>query len=191
MVFAYACGEKGQPEFQADIQQLKSLHPDQLITDAYRPGNQRPEGLDQLVMKIRQGDELIFPRLMATGRTAKQLISLMALLSRRGVKITSLAEGLDTKGEKGAVIEQFVQALTGLDKDLRKQATAVGLQHAGNQVSRAGTYDQEKARAVALLYQQGRPIREIMTKVKVKSRETIYRYLKLEGVPRRNKKQKN
>ncbi len=191
MVFAYACGEKGQPEFQADIQQLKSLHPDELITDTYRPGNQRPEGLDRLVMKIRQGDELVFPRLTATGRTAKQLVSLMALLSRRGVKVASLAEGLDTKGEKGAAIEQFVQALTVLDKDLRKQATAVGLDLSGKTGSRAGTHNQQNAKVVALLYQQGRPIKEIMEKAKVKSRETVYRYLDLEGIERRNKKNKN
>ncbi len=45
-----------------------------------------------------------------------------------------------------------------------------------------GTYNKLKSAAAATLYKKGNPISEIMNVVGIKSKATLYEYLKREGV---------
>lgn len=45
----------------------------------------------------------------------------------------------------------------------------------------------EKAKQVAILYQKGEPVRHICSKLDIKSKNTLYKYLKFEGIPLKTK----
>tara|TARA_B100000749_G_C18307387_1_gene415269 strand:- start:90 stop:674 length:585 start_codon:yes stop_codon:yes gene_type:complete len=191
MKFAYACGVTKDIEFINQVEQLRSIDPDKLLIDDFKSSSKRPEGLDQLVQDIRKGDELYFASIETIGKTARQILSLFHLLDQRGVQIISLKEGFDSWGHEGKGVLQFIDRLVDVDHSIRSHATAIGLKDTDIKPGpKKGSYDVEKSRVVALHYQQGRPVKEIMANAKIKSRETLYRYLEIHGIERRNKKKK-
>lgn len=191
MRFAYACGDKKKQDFLEEVEVLKSTAPNELIIDKFVPGAKRPEGLDQLVSKLRKGDVLYFPSLKAVGKTARQLLSLINLLDQKGVHISFLAEGIESTTAQGESVISFVRALVSMDQSIRSESTAIGLRnHDAKPGPKKGSHDQERSLTAALQYKQGRPVKEVMENAEIKSRETLYRYLEIHGVARRNKRTK-
>tara|TARA_R100000027_G_scaffold55112_1_gene44268 strand:+ start:1918 stop:2496 length:579 start_codon:yes stop_codon:yes gene_type:complete len=189
VTFAYANGKKNDPEFIKIKEQLESLQPDKLITENYTSGTNNNIELNKLISHLRKGEKLILYSLESSGRTARQLISLINLLTERGVEIEIIKEGWKTSDHKGQVIAEFSKSLVDLDGRLKQLAIQSGLSKSKKKAGRpGGTYNKENARIAALLYSQKRPIKEIMKAAGIKSKRTLYEYLDIEGVKLRSRR---
>lgn len=148
----------------------------------------RPQYLDML-SKLRKGDTLIVYSLDRLGRTSKELISLLYEFKENGINFKSIVEGVfDTTTPMGEAIFQIIAILKSMEVEVLRERTKAGVAAArqrGNSPGRPkGTYDKEKAAAVAHLYTKGIPISDILKSIKI-SRSTLYDYLDVEGVKKK------
>ncbi len=188
-IYAYASGRNNDPELSKIKEQFESIQPYELIIENYTSGSKNRTKLDIVASDLRGGDKLVFFSLESTGRTARQLISLINTLNDRGVEIEVLKEGWRTFGEKGGVIADFCKELIKTDSRLKKLSIRDGLSKSKKNPGRPeGSYNKRNAEIAALLYMQKRPISEIMKSAGIKSRKTLYEYLDAEGVKLRSKR---
>lgn len=180
MIKAYASGRKNSDELINAKVQLKSLMPDELLIDHYSPGHKNSK-FKEFLTGLRNGDRLLLYSVATTGKTAKQLIAFVSLLTQRGVTIELIEEKLIIDADSS--ISKFCRALNKGDRHLKSIASK--LQKSGGRPE--GTYNKENARTAAELYLQNRPISEILEKAGIKSKRTLYKHLEREGIKLRNK----
>lgn len=146
----------------------------------------RPE-LEKLLSLLRQGDTLIVYSLDMLGRTSKQLIQLLGDFKEKGINFKSLTEGVfDTSTPMGEAVFQIIAILKAMETNVLTERTKSGLEAArarGRKGGRKpGSYDKVKAAAAATMYQKETPIAEILKALGIKSKSTLYEYLRHEGV---------
>ena len=142
--------------------------------------------LEDMLDKIRKGDEVIVYSLDRLGRTRKQLLDLLDEFKEREVHFKSLSEEyFDTTTPMGQAIFEIMAILKAMEVNVLSERTKAGLATArarGRNGGRpVGTHNKTKSGAAAHRYQQGIPVDEICSDLDI-SRSTLYRYLRLEGI---------
>lgn len=144
----------------------------------------RPQ-LTEALDAIGPGDVLVVWRLDRLGSTMSSVLALLELLGRRGVGVTTIAEGLDTSADGGALLH-VISAFTELDRCLTRQKTLNGVYAArarGRVGGRPRALSPTNVDRVLMLREQGSSVREIAEQLGT-SRATVYRVLEsvsLEG----------
>lgn len=144
----------------------------------------RPQ-LTEALDAIGPGDVLLVWRLDRLGSTMSSVLALLELLGRRGVGVTTVAEGLDTSADGGALLG-VISAFTELDRCLSRQRTLNGVYAArarGRVGGRPRALSPTNVDRVLMLREQGSSVREIAEQLGT-SRATVYRVLEsvsLEG----------
>lgn len=141
------------------------------------------EGLSACMEYLRSGDTLVIYRLDRLGRSVKEMLDLCAQLEQRRVKLVSLQDNLDTSTAVGRFTMQILASLAEYNRNLILEGCKAGINAAkkrGVEFGRKpGTkLPKRKKDSVIKLYEAGSSIREIMEIVGIKSRVTIYNYLK-------------
>lgn len=149
---------------------------------------QRP-GMDKMLMKLRKDDEVIVWRLDRIGRNLSHILKVVEGFNHDGVVFRSIQEPMmDTSTPMGKMFIQFVGMFAEFERNSLIERTNAGLASARKRGRiggrRPGLNDKakRKAKIVKTLYIGGMPVSEICTNTGIKSKATIYSYLRFMGV---------
>ncbi len=134
---------------------------------------------------LRDGDCLAVYKLDRLGRNMKDLLSIIEQLQQRNVSLVSLRDNIDTGSTTGKLIMHIFASLAEFERDLIKERSAEGRREAKKKGVRFGRPKQpkpEKANMCAQLYRNGNSVSAIMRTTGIKSRNTVYKYLRMEGI---------
>jgi DNA invertase Pin-like site-specific DNA recombinase len=136
----------------------------------------RPE-LTSALDSIREGDTMVIWRLDRLASSTSNVLSLLELLGRRGVGVTSITEGLDTLGAEATPVLDIIAMVNELERQLVRERTMVGVYAArarGRVAGRPRALSATNVDRVLVLREQGATVREIAQELGT-SRATIYR----------------
>lgn len=134
---------------------------------------------------LRDGDSLVIYKLDRLGRNMKDLLAIIEQLQQKNVSLVSLRDNIDTGSTTGKLIMHIFASLAEFERDLIKERSAEGRREAKKKGVRFGRPKQpkpEKANMCAQLYRNGNSVSAIMRTTGIKSRNTIYKYLRMEGI---------
>ena len=169
--------------------QLSALHGagcERIFQEKASGVKERPE-LERCLQSLRSGDTLVVYKLDRLGRSLKNLVEIVDDLTRRGVAITSIKDNIDASTATGRMMINLFATLAEFERDMIAERCQAGRKAAKERGVRFGRKPgakkiQEKARAAAALYKEGMTIPAIMQQLNIKSRSTVYVYLKQEKV---------
>lgn len=134
---------------------------------------------------LRDGDSLVIYKLDRLGRNMKDLLAIIEQLQQNNVSLVSLRDNIDTGSTTGKLIMHIFASLAEFERDLIKERSAEGRREAKKKGIRFGRPKQpkpEKANMCAQLYRNGNSVSAIMRTTGIKSRNTVYKYLRMEGI---------
>lgn len=169
--------------------QLSALHGagcEQIFQEKASGVRGRPE-LERCLQMLRPGDTLVVYKLDRLGRSLKNLVEIVDDLNKREVSITSIKDNIDASTATGRMMINLFATLAEFERDMiaeRCQAGRKAAKERGVRFGRkpGGKKIQEKAKACAALYRDGMTIPAIMQQLGIRSRSTVYVYLKQEKV---------
>ena len=169
--------------------QLSALHGagcEQIFQEKVSGVRERPE-LERCLQSLRSGDTLVVYKLDRLGRSLRNLVEIVDDLTRRGVAITSIKDNIDASTATGRMMINLFATLAEFERDMIAERCQAGRKAAKERGVKFGRKlgakkIQEKARAAAALYKEGMTIPAIMQQLNIKSRSTVYVYLKQEKV---------
>ena len=116
------------------------------------------------------------------------MINLLTDFKEKGIQLKSHKEGVnDTTNPMGEAIFQIMAILKAMKLEVLRKRTLEGIKAARargrNGGRKKGVYDKKKATAAASLYKsENHSIENILEITDIKSKSTLYRYLRYEGV---------
>ena len=119
------------------------------------------------------------------GRSLSDLLNIISELHEKGVEIISLKDNIDTSNSSGKLMMHIFASLAECERDLIIERTQAGRKAAmarGKKMGRPKLKRNKRARAAAMLYAKGMGIDDIQSQLNIKSKSTVYRYLRLEGI---------
>ena len=134
---------------------------------------------------LRDGDCLVVYKLDRLGRSLKDLLDIIEQLQKKKVNLVSLKDNIDTSSTTGKLVLHIFASLAEFERDLIKERTEEGRRQAKKKGVRFGRPKQpkpEKANMCAQLYRNGNSVSAIMRTVGIRSRNTVYKYLRMEGI---------
>ena len=169
--------------------QLSALHGagcEQIYQEKVSGIKERPE-LERCLQSLRSGDMLVVYKLDRLGRSLKNLVEIIDDLTRRGVVITSIKDNIDASTATGRMMINLFATLAEFERDMIAERCQAGRKAAKERGVKFGRKPgakkiQEKAKAAAALYKDGMTIPAIMQQLSIRSRSTVYIYLKQEKV---------
>lgn len=189
MIFAYARVSSREQSTDAQVPDLEKFGFDELVSDKVSGKVFERKGLDELRAKLRADDVLLVWRLDRLGRSMLEVLNLVAELKSEGVHLVSLKDGVDTRTPIGNLMLGLMASLSEYEFTLLKERQRAGINARklkGLPTGRPKGLTPEaekKAILVKDLYDLRKySITEIMQKADIKSRGTIYKYLRLQGV---------
>lgn len=157
---------------------------------------ERPE-LEKALSYLRKGDVFVIWKLDRLGRTLKELIFTVDSLQKKGISFISLQDGIDTTNPHGRLQFGIFASLAEYEREIIIERTRAGLQAArergriGGRPSGLSDAAKKKAKSAKRLYiDKELSVKEICETLQIRSKATLYRYLKYEGVTLINKKKK-
>lgn len=99
--------------------------------------------LDEMLSRLREGDEVIVPSLSRLGRSLTDLMALVSRLREGGVTVRFLSEGFDTESVSGRLMIGIFGAVAEMEREQTLERTALGRQRArqmGRLVGRPKVY---------------------------------------------------
>jgi len=145
------------------------------------PAKQRP-GFRTLLEVIDDGDILIVSELTRLGRSLSDVITTLDELVKRGVRIVSVKEGLDSTRDEMQfkIMTTLIALFADLERQFIRQRTKEGLERArkdGKKLGRPPAIKDEDIPVLIKLYEKGMTRKEIARALKV-SEATVSRVLK-------------
>ena len=177
--------------------QLSALHGagcEQIYQEKVSGVRERPE-LERCLQSLRSGDTLVVYKLDRLGRSLKNLVEIIDDLTHRGVVITSIKDNIDASTATGRMMINLFATLAEFERDMIAERCQAGRKAAKERGVKFGRKPgakkiQEKAKAAAALYKDGMTIPVIMQQLGIRSRSTVYVYLKQEKVKLRTEQTK-
>ena len=143
------------------------------------------EQLQECMQYLREGDCLVIYKLDRLGRSLKDLLDIIEQLQQKKVNLVSLRDNIDTGSTSGKLVLHIFASLAEFERDLIKERTEEGRREAKKKGVRFGRPKQpkpEKADICAQLYRNGNTVAVIMRTTGIRSRNTVYKYLRMAGL---------
>lgn len=158
-----------------------------IFTDKISGKEFNREGLTACMDYLRSGDTLVIYRLDRLGRSVKEMLDLCAQLENRHIKLVSLQDNLDTSTAVGRFTMQILASLAEYNRSLILEGCRAGIEAAKKRGVRFGRQEgakmkKPKKEAAIRLYKAGSSIPQIMEITGIRSKQTIYNYLKEEQI---------
>jgi DNA invertase Pin-like site-specific DNA recombinase len=190
MVLGYVRVSTKEQNVDLQIDALQKVGVERVFVDKISAVKERPE-LENLMNFARTGDTIIVWKLDRIARSLKHLLSIVEQLKNNGVNFVSLTEAIDTTTALGSFFLQITGAFAELDRNLIIERTNAGLR-AAKERGRIGGRKKglskdaiKKAKMLKLIYEDETnkiSIEEICKTLDIKSKATLYRYLRIENV---------
>lgn len=140
--------------------------------------------LAEAIKYLRKGDILVVYKFDRLGRSLSDLLNIISELHEKGVEIMSLKDNIDTSSTSGKLMMHIFASLAEFERDLIIERTQAGRKAAmarGKKMGRPKLKRNKKAKATAMLYEKNLSIDQIQEQLGIKSKSTVYRYLRMEG----------
>lgn len=147
--------------------------------------------LEECLRYLREGDILVVYKFDRLGRSLKNLMEIFEELDKRKIALVSIKDGIDGSSTTGKLMMTIIAAIAEFERSVIRERSAAGLKEAkrqGKKLGRPKLRQTTKIDTCVTLYQSGQSVENIQFTLGVKSRSTIYRWLRLRGVePARRK----
>ena len=176
-------------DLQIDALLKEGVEMKNIYRDIASGAREKRTGLDEMLMKLREGDIVVIWKLDRIARSVIHLAKLMQNFEKEGVQFKSVQEPfLDTTSSHGKFVFTLFSAVAQLERDLIIDRTNAGLQAAALRGRKGGRKPglskeaKKKAKACKAMYNDKKlTINEICENQKI-TKKTLYKYLELEGV---------
>ena len=174
-------------EQNLDIQmtELKASGCEKIFVEKCSGLRERPK-LQEALAYLRKDDTLIVYKFDRIGRSLRDLITTINNLQQRGIGILSNKDHVDASSASGRLMMHIFASLAEFERDLIVDRCQSGREEAKEGGIKFGRYKKEKeakTKACAALYKDNIPLNKIMSQLGIKSKATVYRYLRLENIP--------
>ncbi|MFK7827229.1 MAG: recombinase family protein [Oligoflexales bacterium] len=179
MKFGYARVSKHEQSLSLQIDALNHADCDEIFTDEVSGSLANRPGLEQLLSHLRAGDTLVVWKLDRLGRHIKHLIDLTSRLEAKGIHLTSITEGIETKNPIGKFFFHLMASLAQMERDITIERTKAGLDAArcrGRVGGRRRIMTESKLQSAKKLLQGGSSPKDIAKDLGV-SLPTLYRWI--------------
>lgn len=144
--------------------------------------------LTKLLNNLRENDVVVVYKLDRLARSLKDLIDLVSQLALKKVEFVSLSDGINTGSAVGKLMFHLIGAFAEFERNIISERTRAGLASArargrnGGKPKGISPEGQKKAIRVKELYDEKKlSVEEICKVLEVKSKTTLYKYLKFEN----------
>ena len=156
-----------------------------LVYSEHKSGIKARLELAEAIKYLRKGDILVVYKFDRLGRSLSDLLNIISELHEKGVSIQSLKDNIDTSSTSGKLMMHIFASLAEFERDLIVERTQAGRKAAmakGKKMGRPKLKRHTKAKATVSLYKNGMTIDEIQKQLGIKSKSSIYRFLRIEGI---------
>lgn len=188
MVFGYARVSTDDQNLDLQLDALKAAGCEKIFSEKKSGAKTDRAELNKLLEQLRSQDTLIVWKLDRLGRSLQHLVETVNRFNQQGVIFRSVQESIDTSSATGKLIFHLFASLAEFERGLIRERTNAGLASArarGRLGGRKKGLSKEadlKANYAKMLYQDGNSLAVIMTQLGIKSKETLYRWLRIKGV---------
>ena len=190
MRIGYARVSTREQHLDMQLTALKNAGCERIFQEQVSGVGERTE-LQTAMQYLREGDSLVVYKLDRLGRSMKDLLTIIEQLQEKNVSLISLRDNIDTSSTTGKLVMHIFAALAEFERDLIRERTGEGRAAAlkkGVKFGRPKQQHNEKAIACANLYRSGMTVLQIQEQLSIKSKSTVYRFLRQNGIePYRNK----
>lgn len=190
MRIGYARVSTREQHLDMQLTALKDADCERIFQEQVSGVGERTE-LQTAMQYLREGDSLVVYKLDRLGRSMKDLLTIIEQLQEKNVSLISLRDNIDTSSTTGKLVMHIFAALAEFERDLIRERTGEGRAAAlkkGVKFGRPKQQHNEKAIACANLYRSGMTVLQIQEQLSIKSKSTVYRFLRQNGIePYRNK----
>src|SRR3712207_3102637 len=180
----YARVSTHEQNLDLQLSALRAASCDEIFVEKASGVRERPE-LKNALAYLRKGDTLVVYKFDRIGRSLKDLINIFSDLQKRDIGLVSIQDNINASSASGRLMLHIFAALAEFERDLiidRCQAGRKEAMKRGVKFGRPKKNKESKTKACAALYKSGIGIKDIMGQLNIKSKSTLYRYLKIEGV---------
>ena len=192
MRIGYARVSTREQHLDMQLTALKDAGCERIFQEQVSGVGERTE-LQTAMQYLRDGDCLVVYKLDRLGRSMKDLLAIIEQLQTKNISLVSLRDNIDTGSTTGKLVMHIFAALAEFERDLIRERTGEGRAAAKKKGVRFGRPKQkqnDKAVACANLYRSGMTVPQIMQQLSIKSKSTVYRFLRQGGVePNRGTKE--
>lgn len=145
---------------------------------------QRPE-LESCLNALRPDDTLVVFKLDRIGRSLKNLVDIIDDLNKRGIGLVSIKDNIDASTSGGKLVMHIFASLAEFERDMiadRCQAGRTEARKRGTRFGRKPGVPSDKVKACAALYREGLTVAAIQQQLGIRSKSTVYVYLKKANV---------
>lgn len=191
MKIGYARVSTKDQNFDLQISALEKAGCEIIYKEKRSAVKDRPE-LERMMEYLRSGDIVVVWKLDRLARSLQHILFLIEELKRRNIRIISLSEGVDTDTPTGKFFLSITGAFAELERNLIVERTQAGLQAArerGVKLGRREGIPEERKvimEAACNLYRDSEMTTPDICASLGMSSATLYRYLKLYGIPKKN-----
>ena len=180
----YARVSTSSQNLDMQIAALKKSDCDRIFVEKVSGVKERPE-LQAALKYMRAGDTLIVYKFDRIGRSLKDLVNIFADLQKRDIGLISLNDNIDASSNSGKFMMNVFAALAEFEHTIIIERCQAGREEAkrkGKQFGRPKGIPKDKIAACSSLYKSGLTISAIQKQLNIKSKSTVYRLLRLNGI---------
>lgn len=158
---------------------LNAAGAERIFTDKRSGARDDRKGLEALLDYARAGDVVVVVALDRLGRSLGGIVRTVETMTKAGVQLRSLREGIDATTAMGRFLTGIFGSLAEYERSLineRSAAAREARRARGQSIGRPKALTADQARQVRALHATGEGVPELMTTFNV-SRATIYRAL--------------
>ena len=166
------------------IAALEKSDCDRIFVEKVSGVKERPQ-LQAALKYMRAGDTLIVYKFDRIGRSLKDLVNIFADLQKRDIGLISLNDNIDASSNSGKFMMNVFAALAEFERTIIIERCQAGREEAkrkGKQFGRPKGILKDKIAACSSLYNSGLTITAIQKQLNIKSKSTVYRLLRLNGI---------
>lgn len=144
-----------------------------VLSDKASGKNTEREGLESLLNKVEEGDELLVTKLDRLGRNTLDMVQLVEDFSQRGITVRFLDDGISTGGEMGKMVVTILSAIAQAERARILERTNEGrkaAQEKGIKFGRKKSIDRKKFKR---LFKEGLGPKQVIEEMKI-SRAAYY-----------------
>jgi DNA invertase Pin-like site-specific DNA recombinase len=166
------------------VQRQRLAHCEKLYADTASGTTEKRPQLQACLDFVREGDTLVITRLDRLARSTLHLYQIAERLTRQGVQLQVLEQGVDTRTETGRLLFGFLAVFAQFETELRAERQREGIAKAkaqGVHFGRQKKLTPSEAATLRAERAQGETLRVLMRRYGL-GKTALYRYLA--AVPR-------
>jgi DNA invertase Pin-like site-specific DNA recombinase len=180
-IFGYARVSTLTQTLEQQTEQLTAAGAGTIFSDIMSGAREdRPE-FTACLKHLRKGDTLLVWRLDRLGRNMRSIVNTLDDLTKRGITVRSIHDGVDTSTSTGRMVAGILTALAEYERELVRERTMLKLDHArksGVKFGRPAKLNADQAALARRMKESGETAATICTTLGI-GRTTLYRYLSI------------